>query len=165
MASKFSASRTSNSRMALLAPVLSDKCLRSHSSLYHLTHPIENCICERKICDADFAKVLKPIKQAEHMDRNLRNTILDIRKRHNNRNAAGAFRKRESESEKKQDSEIYELLKQKRNLEMEKELLQQEIYHFRARSLSCLSPMQHEFPDSDSDINITSPMSSDNTFM
>ena len=163
MASKFTSPRSCNNKMTLLSQILTDKCLQNHSALHHLTHPIEKCISETKVCSVEFAKVLRPIKLASNIGMNEKTLILDIRKRFNNRNAAGAFRKRETDTDKVTETEISKLRSVKNNLTTELKELSQEIYFYRSMSL-CNPPIPQEYTtDSDSEINITSPIASEFT--
>ena len=146
--------------MTLFASILTDKCLQNHSAIYHLRHPIDKCISEENVCSVDFAKVLRPIKLARNININEKTYILNIRKRFNNRNAAGAFRKRENDIDTITECEISELKAEKEKLKLKMQELTQQRDYFKSKYLS-YQQVQNEFTDSDSDINITSPTSFD----
>ena len=148
-----------------LAPILTDKCLRTHSKVYHLSHRIENCISEDKVCTVDFQKVLKPIKMASNISRNVKNYILDIRKRYNNKNAASGFRQRESDQDRLCEREIRNLQLQTKQLSEDRKELMNEIQMYRSLSVP-LDPLPELYDpvpeprdpvenDSDQDIDVT----------
>lgn len=143
------ATEGTKSRFELLDPILSEKCKRIHSRAYHLGHRIEKCICEKKVCKVPFQKVLRPIRLASSISQSEKDFILDIRKRFNNKNAAGAFRKREADTEKESQKEITDLTIQVVELKTERDELETEVELFRSLSEPCETAANEYQTDSD----------------
>ena len=151
--------KVNTNKFDLLAPVLTDKCLRNHSRVYHLSHRIDNCISEEKVCLVDFQKVLKPIKFAINISHNDKNTILEIRKRNNNKKAASEFRKRESDSGKRSEREIIILELQSNQLRSEREELERDIQRYRSMSVPYDLSESDSQTDSEQEIDVITHLS------
>ena len=88
-------------RHELFHPILEDRCHNEHNPIFHLMNEYTECIDADKVCRADFSKVLKPIREAKDIPESEKKVVMEIRKQFNNRNAARAFRNRESEAKEK----------------------------------------------------------------
>ena len=121
-------------RDELLYPILEDRCHQEHNPIFHLMNEYTECIDADKVCEADFSKVLKPIREAKDIPESEKKVVMEIRKQFNNRNAARSFRNRESEAEKKEEKKIKEMEIEKGELEEEKKELNKEIYLLKTRS-------------------------------